>query len=426
MSGRAAHAGLSREEALGTASGGIGAGWLLGFLALVALGGAGFLLAVGPMPERAWMSVWMNFLLWSSLSIAGVVFSAVLQAAKGHWGKNYRRLAEGTGAFLPLSFLVFVSLWFGADLIFPWLGPVEGHVNLAWLDLEGVFWRNGALLLGLYAFALVFMGYSLRADAPLVAERHGGWRRGLVRWLARGWRGDEAEVERCRRVLGRLSPVLILAWVGVSTLVAIDFSMSLIPGFHSMVWGAYYFVGGWLSMLALVCVLAAFYERSYGGEARIWGRWEYHDLGKLTFAFVIFWAYLWFAQYLVIWYGNLPREVQFFIPRSAEAFSFVYWTQMVLIFGLPFVLLLGREPKMRPGWLAFVGCIVLVGFWVERYNLVVPSVWEGPGVPLGWPELLISLGFVGLFGLSYAVYASTFPKLPLREVIAVGDAGHGP
>ena len=418
---------LSHEEALDTAPGGIPWIWALGFLVLIVAGAAGFFLSVGAQPRRAWMSVWMNFLLWSSIAIAGVVFSAVLSAAKGHWGKGFRRLAEGTGAFLPVSFLIFLSLWVGAEHVFPWIEPLEDHhVNRSWLDLQDVFVRNGILLFLLYGFAFVFMGYSLRPDARLVADRHDGWRGGLTRWLSRAWRGDEEEVRRCRNVLARLSPALILAWVVISTLLSIDFSMSLLPGFLSHVWGPLYFVGGWLSMLALVGVLAAFYDRKYGGRQGLWGRWEYHDLGKLTFAFVIFWTYLWFAQFLVIWYGNLPVEVRLFVPRTAGPFTTAYWIQMVLIFGLPFLLLLGRKPKMRPGWLAFVGLIILAGFWLERYNLVVPSVWEGETVPLGLPELLVSLGFLGLFGFCYSLYASTFPKVPLRETIAVGKAHHGP
>jgi hypothetical protein len=81
---------------------------------------------------------------------------------------------------------------------------------------------------------------------------------------------------------------------------------------------------------------------------------------------------------------------------------------------------------MNPRWLAFVALLILIGFWLERYTLVVPSVWEGDSLPLGWPEVSISIGFVGLFGLCYALFASAFPKVPIRDNLAVGSAGHGP
>ncbi len=416
---------VSVERALDTIGGRLGATWLLVWLGAIALGAVGFYLAVGEAPQRAWMSVWMNFLFWTALAMGGVVFGAIIQAAKGHWGKGFLRLAQGAAAFLPVSFILFLTLRLGAENIFPWLGPVETeHLNRDWLTLSGVFWRNGILLALLYVGAFIFLWYSLRADAPLVAARHTGWRRSLANALARGWRGDEVEVERCRNRLARLSPVIILAWAAVLTLLAFDFAMSLVPGFVSIIWGPYYFIGGWLTLLALVAVMAHYYDRKYGEP--LWGKWDFHDLGKLMFAFVVFWTYLWFAQFLVIWYGNIPRETNFFVPRTAPPFSRVFTLQMILIFLLPFVFLLGRKPKMSSRWLAFVAVIVLVGFWIERYNMVVPSIWEGPGLPLGWPELSISAGFVGLFGLCYALFASTFPKVPLRETIAIGTASKGP
>jgi hypothetical protein len=417
---------VSADEALATVTGRIPGAWLLGLLAAVAVGVAAFFIAVGATPQRAWMTVWFNFILWSSLAMGGVVFSAILQAAKGHWGKPFRRLAEGAAAFLPASLVVFVLLYFGADHVLPWLGPVETeHLNRTWLTKDGVFLRNGILLAILYIVSFIYLLYSLRADAPLVAPKLSGWRRGLVGQLSRGWRGDEAEVERCAGRIARMSPLIILLWVCAYSMLAFDLVMSLVPGFVSIVWGPYIFVGGWLCLLALVAIMANHYNEHFGGEP-LWGRWEFHDLGKLMFAFVVFWTYLWFAQFLVVWYGNLPREANFFLLRTQGPFSTIYWLQMVLIFALPFVFLLGRKPKMKPRWLAFVAGIILVGFWVERFNLVVPAVWEGAGVPLGWQELLISLGFAGLFGLCYGLFASTFPKVPIRETVATGSAGQGP
>ena len=107
-------------------------------------GVVGFVTTVGTDPQRAWMSVWSNYLFWTAIAMAGVVFGAVLQVAKGHWGKPFRRLAEAAGAFLPISLCLFFLLRFGAEHILPWLGPVEtSHLNRDWLTLEGVFFRNG-------------------------------------------------------------------------------------------------------------------------------------------------------------------------------------------------------------------------------------------------------------------------------------------
>lgn len=410
------------ERALATVPGRISPGTLVFWLVLVALGGAGFATSVGDAPDRAWSTVWANFLLWTALAQAGVMFGAVLHAAKGHWGKPFRRLAEGMGSFLPVSFLLLLALltW-GAPHVFPWVEPVEGHVNREWLTLSGVFWRNVAMVAALYVLSFWWLRVSLRPDAPEVAERLSGWRRALVAWIGRKWRGDDEEIERARERLGRLAPALVLAWVTVFTLLSFDLIMSLIPGFLSVVWGPYYFIGGWLGMLALLAVLVWAYRSRYDLTAE-WGEWELHDLGKLTFAFVIFWTYLWWSQFLVIWYGNLGRETIFFEQRTGGGFG-PYWLQMVLIFGLPFALLLWRKPKKNPAWLAFVAVFVLVGFWLERHLLVQPSVLEG--FTLGWPEVSVSLGFLGLFGLCYSLFSSTFPKIPIRETL-VGSPSRGP
>jgi len=425
MQGPPERGGATQEQALATVDGRISGRCLVACLAAIAVGAAGFVMTSGPDPQRAWMSVWSNFLFWTGLSMGGVIFGAVLQVAKGHWGRGLRRLAEASAAFLPMSFLLFCALWFGAEHILPWLGPVETeHLNRDWLTLDGVFLRNGILLIVLYKFAFAWMYYSIRADAPLVAGANRGWRRSIISMFGRKWRGDDEETVRCRHLIARMSPPLILAWAVVFALVSFDLGMSLTPGFVSMIWGPYYFIGGWLCLLATVAIAAHYYRDRYG--VTLWGSADFHDLGKLTFAFVVFWTYLWFAQFLVIWYGNIPRETNFFESRLSGSYSTMFWLQMVLIFVLPFAFLLGRSPKMNSRWLAMVGCIILIGFWVERWNMVVPSIRHGDSLPLGLPELAITSGFAGLFSLAWMAYSSTFPKVPIRETIAVGSPGRGP
>lgn len=396
------------------------------WLGAIAVGAAGFLFALGRDPQRAWMSVYANFLFWTAMAQAGVIFGAVLVTAKGHWGKPFRRVAEPMGAFLPIALLVFVGMYFGARHIFPWLDPAwPGHINRSWLTLDGVFLRNGILLLVLFGMSFWFLRLSLRPDAPLIAAKQTGWRKRLLEAVARGWRGDEEEAARSRRILSWLGPLLIGVWVIVFSLLSFDLTMSLMPSFLSVIWGGLYFVGGWLCMLCLVAVLAHRYKEHYSLED-VWGKWEFHDLGKLMFAFVIFWSYLWFSQYLPIWYGNIGRETQFFELRTENGFGPLLWAQMALIFMIPFALLLWRTPKMRSRHLATVGLVVLAGFWLERYLQVVPSIWQGEGVPLGIPEAAVTLGFLGLFGLSYSLYASVIARLPVREALVLGSRSKGP
>jgi hypothetical protein len=415
----------TRELALNTVSGRVSGLAAALWVVAIAIGSVGFYVAVRQAPQRAWQAVWVNFLFWTALAQAGVIFGAILVVAKGHWGKPFRRVAEATGGFLPVSLLVFVAMYWGAGYIFPWMEPVEGHINRQWLTHDGVFLRNGILLLVLYGASLYFLRVSLRPDALLASERQAGWRRRYLEKVARGWRGDEEEAARSRRILAWLAPVLILAWVVVFSLLSVDLTMSLMPGFYSVIWGPLFFVAGWLCLVSLVAVIAQRYRGRYHLDD-VWGKWEFHDLGKLMFAFVIFWSYLWFSQYLPIWYGNLGRETIFFEQRLVNGFGPLLYAQMALIFAIPFALLLWRVPKMSSRHLSLVGLIILVGFWLERYNAVVPSTWKGEGVPLGWIEAAVTLGFLGLFGWSYSVYASLAPKIPIREALVTGERSRGP
>ncbi len=395
--------------------------------AMIAVGLVGFVAGLIAAPQRAWQIYLVNVLFFTGLAAAGVMFGVVMQLAKGHWGKSMHRIAQGFGAFLPLSWVLFLVLYMGADLIFPWIEhPLnhDGHpLPAVWYNVGGLFARGAIFLALLYALCFTFMYYALRPDMPLVAGRLSGWRRRLVDWMGRGYRDETDEASRSRRILARLAPVLALSYVIVLSGMAMDLIMSLAPGWLSVLYPAYFFIGAWLSALAGTAVVAALLRKYSGFDFFASNQW--HDLGKLVFAFCIFWAYLWFSQYLPIWYGNMPRETFFLEVRSVPPWEAVSITFFALVFVIPFLLLLWQKVKMIPGYLASVATVIIAGLWLERFNGVVPSIWTD-GVPLGWIELLVTVGFLGAFGLCYALYASTFPMVPLRESLIVGSPRKGP
>lgn len=396
--------------------------------ALVAVGLIGFGAGLGVAPQRAWQAYLVNFLFFSGLAAAGVLFGAAMQIAKGHWGKSMHRVAQGFGAFLPASFVLFLLLYPGHNRIFPWIANAvnhEGHpLPTAWFNVPGLFGRGALFLAVFYGLCFVFMYFSLRPDMPAVVGRLTGWRRSLTGWIGRGFRGEEEEASRSRRVLARISVPLALGYVIVISGMAIDLIMTLEPGWLSVLFPAYFFVGAWLSALAGTAFMAAALRRYL--RLDFFASHQWHDLGKLIFAFSIFWAYLWFSQYLPIWYGNMPRETVFILERYEAPWAAWSIAFFALVFVLPFLLLLWQRLKMVPGYLASVSGIILLGFWLERFNMVVPSIWHDGGVPLGWIEVATTAGFLGLFGLCYAAYASTFPLIPLHDSMIVGRPRKGP
>lgn len=403
--------------------------WLVGGCAALALlGAAAFALGVrGESAERAWQIYLVNFLYWSGLAIGGVLFGLVIQVAKGHWGKPLRRLPLGFGAFLPISYLLFFGIAPGADHLFPWMHETTTHegfpIRTGWLNASAVFLRGGAFLVLLYALLLAFLYYEARPDLKAVAGRLAGWRGRLAAGWTRSFRGESEEAARSRRILGKMSPLTILYLCIAVSGMAIDLVMSLEPGWISVLFPMYFVVGAWLSALALTAIVAALLHRRWelGFEPR-----HFHDLGKLTFAFCVFWAYLWFSQFLPIWYGNLPRETIFIEKRWAEPWTAVSVAFFALVFVVPFLALLGKKPKMTPPLFAAVAGVLLLGLYIERYESVVASIWTAPTIPFGLLETVVTLGFAGLFGLAYLAYITTVPLVPRNETIALGRPRDGP
>jgi hypothetical protein len=188
-----------------------------------------------------------------------------------------------------------------------------------------------------------------------------------------------------------------------------------------------------LGGIAATAILSAFHTRTLRLETTILPT-HFHDLGKLTFAFCIFWAYLFFAQFIVIWYGNLPHEQSFVVHRFGTPYKIIAQLVLACLFVVPFFGLLGVAPKRRPEVLATFAAVVVIGLWLERYLLVYPSLYlDADNVPLGWQEIGMGLGFTGLLIGSVLSFATRFPLFqlwqPLSEIelqgVLVEEIGPG-
>jgi len=414
-------------------------GWLVPLLvALAVVGGGSFLiLLLGRGSDRAWHAFFVNWLFWTGLSQAGVVFSASQILSNAHWSHPVRRIAEASVAFLPVAFLLFVVLWFGRAHVFPWVAaPVEEWPKGWWLRDWFVFLRDGAALLVLFGLSFWYIYHSLRPDAALLASRPGAGSGRLRGWLARGWTwaggaqaGDVAQIAHSQQRLAQVGAAIAVVYVLVLSLVAFDLVMSLAPHWLSNLLGGYLAVAAWLMALMVLALTTIFWRRHLGLEALIGSR-TMHDLGKLCFAFTVFWMYFFFSQFIVIWYGNLPEETQFIQMRLGTQFLQDTWfwdasrldepyvklslTAWAGCWVIPFWVLLGQAPKRTPAVLGSVACIVLLGFWLERNALVWPSLVPQDGMAWVGPiQVGIALGFLGAFALVNLVASRVFPTLPL-------------
>ena len=385
-------------------------------IALIVIGAAAFMAALFTDATRAWHAYLFNWLYVMSIAMGAVMVAVIVSITRGAWSRGLRRIALAFVAFLPVAWLLMIPLFFAADHIFPWLHePVAGKE--AWLNMPFLVTRNLVLLAFLFGLTLVFARTSLRPDLGLARDR-AGRHAGLWSGLTRGWSGQEAEELAAYRRIAKLGPAIALAWAVGLSVVAWDFIMSLEPHWFSTLLGPYYFMAGLLGGFAATAIAAHYLTRSVGVTDVIETS-QWHDLGKLTFGFTVFWGYLFFSQYIVIWYGLLPGEQTFVIHRFSPPFNGISKIVGLMVFVIPFFTLLGAMPKRRPELLTKFVMVTLVGLWLERYLLVYPSHYHGAeSLPLGWQEIGTALLFIGLLLAAFTWFVTRFPLFQLWQPIS--------
>ena len=400
---------------------GLPRGVLIVAAVLVGVGLLGFEVALAADPARAWRAYTFNWIYFAGIAQGAVILAAVVALTRGVWSRPIRRIALSFVAFLPIAYLILfppLLIW-GADHVLPWLHEDVGG-KAAYLNMPFLVARSLVGLVALLALSLVFAYWQLRPDAGLA--RDAGWP-GFQR-LTRGWRGQELEEHRSHRRLTMLAPALALVYAVTYSFVAFDFVMSLDPHWLSTLIGPYVFMAAFLGGIAATALLTLWYRHTLALHEYVEGA-NLHDLAKLFFAFSVFWAYLFWSQYIVIWYGNLPHEQVFFVQRLEEPYRVLSILVFFALFVLPFFGLLGVRPKKTSAIFATFTTISLLGLWLERYLLVYPTLYpDVAAVVLGVTEVSIGLGFLGLLLASVAWFGSRFPILqvwqPAVEVELLG------
>jgi len=390
-----------------------------GLLFLVGL--AAFVVTLTRDPLQAWRAYLVNWLYFTSLAMGAVIVVVASTVTKARWNWSVKRVGLAFAAFLPVSFLLFLPLLGIMDWFFPWVeamatDPVVQNKQ-AWLNLPFLTVRNVLGLLVLFGVSLYFVYLTVRPDLGLVEDEEGSDDTGRSKWrerLTRGWRGQEQEEVRSHRLLARLAPAVALVYAVILSMISYDWIMSLEPHWYSTLFGGWFFMGAFWGGAALTAVATLWLKRSDSVLDDHMGPQQLHDLGKLCFAFCVFWAYLFWSQYLVIWYGKLPWEQAWIVHRSNETWGGMGVLVVLLCFVVPFMGLIGRTPKLKPRILGIFTGVILVGLWLERYMMVVPSVHEGGPIITVW-EPLIGLMFLGLFLASFRWFLSTFPVIQIWQ-----------
>lgn len=392
------------------------------WIGLMAVGIATFAWMLIYEPHRAWGSWAINSLYWLGIAQGAVVLACAIRLGNGRWGGPVMRMAEALSAYLPWGVAALaVVMVAGLRQYWPWATHVEPR-QAAYLNVPFFYLRTLAGQALLLWLTRDLVRTSLRSDAHLLKDHVAPELRADYERLSANWRGDEAEENWQRHRLSRRAPAIVVAYAVVYTLLAWDFILSLTPEWTSTLFGWWFFMGAFLSGIAMTALLTSrlrsrYQLHRYITPAHLW------DIGKIAFGFCIFWVYQFWSQYMVIWYGNLPEETGWVFLRFEDPWRTLAFTVGGMVFLIPFIGLMNWATKKSPFWLGVFSIVILIGMWMERHILVMPSL-DPNHVWVGLPEIGISLGFLGLFGWRVHNFVSKYPIVKVPDVLA-GYGGHG-
>lgn len=301
----------------------------------------------------SWSVLTTNFLVVLYLALAGVTFAAILHLANGQWRFQVRYYSVSLAALFPLAFVLLLVLLGGGEHTFPWLAQSHGeHAEGAhlsgWLDYPFLVTRE---ILGFAVVAILFGLFIKYQYLTSVSE--------------------DPVVHRRFRNIALLIP---FAYVLYGTMVAWDFEMTLMPGWHSASYGVYQFVSMFHGFLAFFALMLIMLKRK-NKAAHEYKPFVFNYMAQLMLAFTILWTYFYFTQYLIMWYGRLPEEMNRFDNMMLYGLAPLWWSFFVLKSLIPFLTFATWTPnRHNPGVIAFVAVCILLGTWIERYTWIQGSV----------------------------------------------------
>ncbi len=331
----------------------------------------------------------VSFLFLMGVSQAGIVFCAITRLTRAQWSKPYYRLAElSTLAFAPFAIVGFLLIYiYARDELFYWLNPSpEEHLS-PWLNIHFLLIRN---LFGLglfYGLSIYYVLKGLRPDLVDSGEK-------------------EADHRAVEDKLYLLSPLVLGAYIICNTFIAWDFGMMLIPHWHSTIFPILFWFGNMFAgtaALIIFPVLLGKREGSYFGPDQV------RMLGMLVTAFTLMWLYFFWAQFFVMWFGNLPRETDALFRQMYGHYGPYFWTMMAGCFFIPFGAFLFAFVKRSILAMAAVAVGINVGIWLYKYLMVVP-VFSPDDQPFSsWMDIAAAVGLTAGFLALVMLLANRLP-----------------
>jgi hypothetical protein len=358
-----------------------GGGRLMGIAAGVAAAGLG-LTALGGLssPRQALASYLVAFVYWLGIALGALIMLGAFHAAKARWPVVLRRFLETIPLTLPLFAILFIPIALGLRHLFVWVAPAGVDAELLhsieqkrpYLNVPFFLVRAAIYFVVWIAVSQLLRGWSVRQDSE----------------------GGHQLTARQRALAAGSLPFLALTL----SFASFDWMMSLDPRFYSTIFGVYWFAGSFLGAFAVLAIATQATRADPAHFGHHLNADHVHSIGKFMLAFVAFWAYIAFSQFMLIWIANIPEEVPWYVVRTGSPWGRVGIFLAVAHFAVPFFLLLSRDLKRNPRPLAWMAGWILLVHWIDIHWVIMPRVHEAGPSP-SWLDLT---AFVGVGGAAVA------------------------
>ena len=341
--------------------------------------------------NRPYAALYVAAFFFMMISLGVLAFYGIQYAAQAGWSPVLFRVMEAiTYYLLPGALIVLVIGLWADDHIFIWMDPevvandklIQGKsswLNKTWFTIRGF---------------IFIAGWSL--------YRHFSRKFSLAQDLAEA--NDNSNFKKNFRI----SAAFLVFYIYTESMMSWDWIMSVDPHWFSTLFGWYVFASMFVSGITVIALITIYLKTK--GLMKFVNDSHLHDLAKFMFGVSVFWAYLWFSQFMLIWYANIPEEVTYFVTRI-EDYNLPFFGMLVLNFIFPFLVLMNSDYKRVPWFIVMAGIVILIGHYIDVFNMIMPAT-VGDRWFIGLPELSAVALFLGLFLLVVFYSLSKAPLLP--------------
>ncbi len=340
----------------------------------------------------------LAFVYFLGISVTAIFFSALQFLVRAGWSASVRRIAEFFTGFVPylaIGFIpIVIDILTGHSTLYHWAHHTDDVINDPVLKAKSAYLNQTFFFIRLALYYLVWM-----------------WMRSFI--VGNSYKQDEMghDYTPTKKNMKRSAPFIIMYALTI-TFAGFDLMMSVEPHWFSTMFGVYFFAGNFVSTIAMLTIFTAILYRAGHLKGFVTPE-HFHDLGKLLFAFTVFWMYISFSQYFLIWYANMPEETEYFIGRTHTSWQWIGWALLFIHFILPFAILLQQKVKRNLSVLIATSVIILVMHLIDLSWVVLPVFSEH--IFFAWQVIPLFLLFLGAF------LFATAQQFAKKSMIAYND-----